>query len=53
MLDDHADEDADEAAPNPQPKEIKYELQQDEDDTKMKSAVESATPGDRSKDGTC
>lgn len=50
MVDDHGD---DEAAPNPQPKEIQYEMQQDEDDTKMCSTVESADPGDRSKDGTC
>ena len=50
MLDDDAE---DEAAPNPQPKEIKYEMQQDENDTKTQSAVESATPGDRSKDATC
>jgi hypothetical protein len=32
MVDDHGD---DQAAPNPQPKEIKYEMQQDEDDTEM------------------
>lgn len=32
MVDDHGD---DQEAPNPQPKEIKYEMQQDEDDTEM------------------
>lgn len=47
------DDEGDDAAPNPQPKEIEHEMKQDEDGTKMKSAVESATPGDRSKDCTC
>jgi hypothetical protein len=46
------DDTGDEPAPQPQPKDIEYEMQ-DEDDAKMKSAVDSATPGDRSKDINC
>ena len=46
------DDTGDEPAPQPQPKDIEYEMQ-DEDDAKMKSAVDSATPGDRSKNINC